>query len=190
VPLPRYPLAGLRRLFSVVFQDPVRYHFTLRENVLAGDVGRPLDATALARALELAGMGPVLRRLPRGEETLLGRWRRGGTDLSGGEWQRLALARGLYRRAPFLVLDEPVTGLDAEAEFRFFTHLRAALGDCGVLLISHRFTTIRQADYIYVLEGGRVVQEGTHDVLVREEGTYARLCQLQAQLADGEESPA
>jgi ATP-binding cassette subfamily B protein len=173
VPLDRFALAPLRRLMSGVFQDFVRYSLTLGENVWLGDVGLPPPAEELAAALGLTGADRVAGRLPKGPETLLGHWQEEGLELSGGEWQKVALARALVRQSPLLVLDEPTSNMDPQAETRFFERLRPTLGGRAVLMVSHRFSTIRQADMIYVLAGGRVVHQGTHQELVQREGWYA-----------------
>jgi ATP-binding cassette subfamily B protein len=122
----------------------------------------------------------VIDRLPQSYGTTLGRWFDQGVQLSGGEWQRVALARALMRDAPVIVLDEPTAALDARAEFELFQHFREHTRDRMVLLISHRFSTVRMADRIYVLDAGRVIESGSHDHLMRVGGRYAELFQLQA----------
>jgi ATP-binding cassette subfamily B protein len=122
----------------------------------------------------------VIDRLSGGYDTLLGHWLEGGHELSVGEWQRIALARTLWRDAWLLILDEPTSAMDPEAEARFWEELRPALQGRAALLISHRFSTVRQADRIYVLEGGRVTEEGRHEDLVARGGAYARLYATQA----------
>ena len=180
VPLSELPLSKLRRLITVAFQDPARYHLTLRENVWLGDVSRPIDAARLLRALEVSGAARVAAGLPKGVDTSLGHWLEGGHELSVGEWQRVALARALWRDAWLVILDEPTSPMDPEAEERFWTELRPALSGRAALLISHRFSTVRQADRIYVLEQGRIVESGSHDELVGTGGIYARLYASQA----------
>jgi ATP-binding cassette, subfamily B, bacterial len=128
-----------------------------------------------------------LARLPEGYETMLGREFSGGYDLSIGQWQRVALARAFFRDAPFVILDEPTAALDARAESRLFERLRELLEGRSVLLISHRFSSVRSADRIYVLEDGRVVEQGTHEALMAHGDRYAELFTLQARayLDDG-----
>ncbi len=180
VPLPDLPLARLRRLITLAFQDPARYHLTLRENVWLGDVSRPVEDPRLARALALSGAARVVDGLPKGVDTSLGYWLEGGHELSVGEWQRVALARALWRDAWLVILDEPTSAMDPEAEERFWRELRPALEGRAALLISHRFSTLRQADRIYVLERGRIVESGSHAELVGRAGTSARLYASQA----------
>jgi ATP-binding cassette subfamily B protein len=124
---------------------------------------------------------PFLETLPRGYRTQLGRWFRDGRELSGGEWQKVALSRAFMRTgADLLVLDEPTAAMDAEAEARVFEHVREISGDRMAILISHRFSTVRMADEIVVLREGRVVEQGSHDELLDRDGPYARLFSLQA----------
>jgi ATP-binding cassette subfamily B protein len=184
IPLPELSIAALRRQITVAFQDNARYNLTARENVTLSDLeaaGSPDAALRFDRVLRWSGADRIVGGLPQGPDTLLGHWLTGGSELSLGEWQRIALARALWRDAWLLVLDEPTSAMDAEAESRFLHELRPALAGRAALLISHRFSTVRQADRIYVLEGGRVVEEGAHDALVARGGTYARLYSAQAQ---------
>lgn len=169
-----------RGQIAVIFQDFVQYYLSARENIGFGRIEAVGDELRVVEAAERAGADSIVSRLPQGYDTLLGRWFDGGVQLSGGEWQRIALARALMRDAPILVLDEPTASLDARSEYEVFSRLRDVARDRIVLLISHRFSTVRMADYIYVLEAGRVVESGTHDELVRREGRYAELFQLQA----------
>jgi ATP-binding cassette subfamily B protein len=182
VPIDRLSLVKLRGLMTVAFQDPARYNLTVRENVSLGDTSAPSDEGRLARVCELAGASPVISRLPGGTAALLGHWLEGGHELSVGEWQRIALARTLWRDAWLVILDEPTSSMDAEAEARFWEDLRPALQGRAALLISHRFSTVRQADRIYVLAEGRVAESGSHSDLVSLGGRYAHLYGLQARL--------
>jgi ATP-binding cassette subfamily B protein len=171
----------LRRRIGVIFQDFVRYQLTAGENIGAGDV-RHLDDEARWR--EAAGKGmaaPVIEELPERYHTPLGKWFNQGRDLSGGEWQKIALSRAFMRtEADILVLDEPTAAMDAAAEATVFEHFRSLTRGRIAILISHRFSTVRMADQIVVLQDGRIVERGSHDDLVRADGHYARLFELQA----------
>lgn len=171
---------GFRRLLGVVFQDFLVFHGTAGENIWFGDPAAPPDDQRVADAAAASGAAEVIGKLPKGFDTPLGNWMEPGTQLSGGEWQKLALARAFYSKAPFLVLDEPTSALDAESEARVFETLRKVAGEKGILVISHRFSTVRMADRICVLDDGRVVESGSHDELMLRQGIYARLYELQA----------
>jgi ATP-binding cassette subfamily B protein len=175
-----YDRAGLRRAIAVIFQDFVRYELTARENVGAGRPEAIDDVDAIAAAAHQAGAGRFLEDLPHGYETVLSKQFKGGRDLSLGQWQRVALARAFYRDAPFVILDEPSSALDPRAEHDLFSRIRELLENRTVLFISHRFSSVRSADRIYVMAEGRVVESGTHDELMSLAGTYAELFTLQA----------
>ncbi|MGW6059254.1 ATP-binding cassette domain-containing protein [Streptomyces sp. NPDC055189] len=182
-----------RRGMSVVFQDFVKYPLTLRDNVAMGapDIGG--DANALERALELADGADLPRRLGAGWDTVLSRQFADGADLSAGQWQRVALARALLaaRAGAVLVLDEPTAHLDARAEADFFERFLTVSGGATTILVSHRFSGVRKADLIHVMDGGRIAESGTHDALMALGGRYARMYRLQAdRFADGEGGPA
>ena len=138
------------------------------------------DIEAIADAARQAGAHDYLERLPDGYETLLGKEFTGGYDLSLGQWQRIALARAFFRQARLLVLDEPTASLDARAETELYEYVQALARGRSVLLISHRFSTVKSADRIYVLHDGEIVEEGSHDELVAHGGRYAELFELQA----------
>ncbi|GAA2431268.1 ABC transporter ATP-binding protein [Actinomadura vinacea] len=170
----------LRGSIAVLFQDFQRYLLPAADNVAMGRWERIDDQGAIEEAAAAAGADGFLDALPRGYRTLLGPEFAGGVDLSGGQWQRIALARAFFRDAPFVILDEPTATLDARAEYELFERLRTLLAGRTVLLISHRFSTVRTADHIYVLDGGRVAEHGTHDDLMAAGGRYAELFALQA----------
>jgi ATP-binding cassette subfamily B protein len=172
---------ALRREISVIFQDYAQYHLTARENIWFGNVALPPDQERIAAAARHAGADEVIAGLPQGYETILGKWFEDGEELSVGEWQKVALARAFLRDAQIIVLDEPTSALDARAEYEVFKKFRQLAAGRTVILISHRFSTVRMADRIFVLEGGRIIESGAHDELVRLGGTYARLFETQAQ---------
>jgi ATP-binding cassette subfamily B protein len=170
----------LREHVAVIFQDFERYRLTARQNIGLGRHERIADDLAIEAAGLQADADDFLRRLPDGYDTMLGREFWGGYDLSIGQWQRIALARAFFRDAPFVILDEPTAALDARAESRLFERIRVLLAGRSVLLISHRFSSVRSADRIYVLEHGQVAEHGTHEQLMAAGGPYAELFTLQA----------
>jgi ATP-binding cassette, subfamily B, bacterial len=170
----------LRRQIGIIFQDFVRYQLTARENIGYGRAEAVDDKAGIAAAAQQAGAHVFLERLPQGYETVLGKEFTGGFDLSLGQWQRIALARAFFREARLLVLDEPTASLDARSEHELFEYVQALAHGRSVLLISHRFSTVKSADRIYVLHDGEIVEEGSHDELVAQAGRYAELFELQA----------
>lgn len=171
----------LRRRIGVIFQNFVHYQFTVGENVGVGDVNHLEDEALWEKAAEKGMARPFIEQMPDGFGTQLGRWFKGGQELSGGQWQKIALSRAFMRTgADILVLDEPTAAMDAEAEFLIFNHFRTMTQNQMVFLISHRFSTVRMADTIAVLSGGELVEQGTHEELLHAGGRYARLFSLQA----------
>jgi len=179
--LQAWDIAALHRRYAVIFQDFVRYQFTVGENVGVGDVEHLQDRERWQMAAAKGMAKSLIESMPAGFETQLGRWFKAGIELSGGEWQKIALSRAFMRTdADILVLDEPTAAMDAEAEFQIFNHLRTVTKTQMVILISHRFSTVRMADTIVVLADGVVVEAGTHEKLLEAQGRYARLFSLQA----------
>jgi ATP-binding cassette subfamily B protein len=180
VPTDVLGLDHVRASTAVIFQDFARFPFSLTDNIALGDWPRADERDAIRAAGHAAGADEVAAGLADGWATILGRQFEGGVDLSGGQWQRIAVARAYFRDAPFLILDEPTAALDPRAEHDLFERLRALAHGRTVLLISHRFSTVRGADRILVLDQGAIIESGTHDDLVRADGTYAHLFTLQA----------
>jgi ATP-binding cassette subfamily B protein len=180
VDIREFETTALRRDIAVIFQDFAQYHLTARENIWFGHVETPLDHDRVVGAARHAGAHGVIAGLPRGYDTVLGKWFEDGEELSIGEWQKVALARAFIRDAQIIALDEPSSALDAKAEYEVFEQLRRLARGRTTLLISHRLSTVRMADRIYVLDRGRIVESGTHDELVREGGRYERLFETQA----------
>jgi ATP-binding cassette subfamily B protein len=176
----------LRESIAVIFQDFQQYLLPARENVGMGRHARIEDLEAIVTAAERADAHGFLSRLPESYETMLGREFVGGYDLSIGQWQRVALARAFFRDAPLVILDEPTAALDARAESNLFERMHDLLAGRSVVLISHRFSSVRSADRIYVLHEGRVVEHGSHDALMAADGLYADLFTLQARAYLGE----
>jgi ATP-binding cassette subfamily B protein len=177
-----WDVGELRRRFGVLFQDYNQYQLKLRENVGLGSVDHMTDEPRIGRAVERGGASEIVKELPGGLDAALGRWFQDGTELSGGQWQKIALARAFMREeADILVLDEPTASLDAEAEHAVFERFRALAQGRTTIVISHRFPTVRMARTIVVLEQGRIVERGTHDELLAIEGRYARMFELQAE---------
>ncbi len=165
---------------TVLFQDFIQYHLTAADNIALGRVQRKPSDEAIESAAAQAGAAGFIDRLPEGYETRLGRQFVDGHDLSVGQWQRLALARAFFRGGGFLVLDEPTASLDPRAESELFQQMRELWTGRSVLLISHRFSSVRTADRIYVMQGGKMSEEGSHEALMEREGHYAELFSLQA----------
>lgn len=181
VDLRDFKVEDLRKEISVVFQDFARYQLTARDNIWVGDIHVPPQSSHFQIAAEQSGIHDRISRLGAAYDTMLGRWFDGGEELSVGEWQKVALARAFFRNAPIIILDEPSSALDAKAEFDLFQRFHELAKGRTAILISHRLSTVKMVDRIYVLEHGRIVEAGTHDQLVEQNGEYARMYALQAQ---------
>ncbi len=175
-----FELVDLRRSLSVVFQDYAQYQLTARQNIWMGNVGLDPDDAVVEAAARDSGAADVIAGLRNGYETVLGKVFEDGEELSIGEWQKVALARAFVRGAEILVLDEPTSALDPIAEWRVFERIREIAQGKAVLLISHRFSTVRMADRIHIVEQGRIVETGTHAELMALDGRYARMYDVQA----------
>jgi ATP-binding cassette subfamily B protein len=176
-----YEESALRARIGVIFQDFARYQLLVGENVGAGDEAHFEDERRWRAAADKGRAAEFIEQLPRGYQTQLGKWFRDGREISGGQWQKVALSRAFMRtHADVLVLDEPTAAMDARAEAEVFEHFRQLAHDRITILISHRFSTVRMADQIAVLDQGRIIEQGSHEELMRRGGHYAQLFSLQA----------
>ena len=176
-----WPLEELRLKIGVIFQDFVKYQLTVRENVGFGSVADLADQSRLNRASEQGGLDEMIASLGEGWDTTLGGWFQKGRELSGGQWQKIALSRAFMREGEVIVLDEPTSALDAEKEYEIFRRFKELTAGKIAFLISHRFSTVRMADRIVVLKQGRVEEQGSHVELVAHSGSYAKLFEMQAE---------
>jgi ATP-binding cassette, subfamily B, bacterial len=172
------PLPQWYRSIGILFQDYARYFFSLKENIHFGDISNH-NEERLKEAFFAAQGEDVLNNLPLGFDQILGRWFEGGVELSGGQWQKVAIARAIYRDAPILILDEPTSAIDAETETHIFNHLNQLYLNKTLLFISHRFSTVRTADTIFVMNQGQLVERGNHAFLMEQQGLYAHYFSLQ-----------
>ena len=175
-----YNLDGLRDAVGVIFQDYVKYHLTASENIAVGRIDDRNNANRIKEAAQRSLADKVIDNLPEGYQQMIGRWFKQGTNLSGGEWQKIAIARAYMRDAQLLILDEPTAALDARAEHEVFNRFVELTFDKCAVLISHRFSTVRMADRIVVLHEGKLLEHGTHEELLAAGGQYSELFQLQA----------
>ena len=175
-----YDLDGLRDAIGVIFQDYVKYHLTASENIAVGRISELKNEERIKESASRSLADSVIERLPDGYQQRIGRWFKRGTNLSGGEWQKIAIARAYMRDAQMLILDEPTASLDARAEHEVFKRFVELTIDKCAVLISHRFSTVRMADRIVVLHQGRLLAHGSHEELLASGGQYADLFQMQA----------
>jgi ATP-binding cassette subfamily B protein len=181
VDLRQYANKDLRRSVSVVFQDYSRYQLTARENIWLGNINVPPDSLYVDRAARKAGIHPVISQLANRYDTVLGKSFDGGQELSAGEWQKIAIARAFLHDGEIIVLDEPSSSLDAQAEYEIFERFHQLMKGKTAILISHRLSTVKMVDRIYVLKHGRIAESGTHKELMKESRIYAGMFETQAQ---------
>jgi ATP-binding cassette subfamily B protein len=180
IDLREYSLEDLHRQIGVIFQDFMRFEMTARENIAVGRIDQPHQQRDIELAAQKSLADTVVSKLPGSYDQMLGRRFEGGVELSGGEWQKIALARAYLRDAQLLILDEPTAALDARSELEVFERFAELTEGKMALLISHRFSTVRMADRIVVLSGGRLIEEGNHQELMARNGLYASMFEMQA----------
>jgi ATP-binding cassette, subfamily B, bacterial len=174
-------IADLRQQVSVIFQDYAKYHFTAGENIRLGNVEDGSEPEKIEQAARRSGAHEVITSLPKGYDTILGKFFENGEELSVGQWQKVALARAFLRESQLIVLDEPTSAMDPKAEYEVFQKFRDLTRDQMAVIVTHRLSTVKMADRIFVLDKGRIIEQGTHLELIQLGGTYARLFEVQAQ---------
>jgi ATP-binding cassette subfamily B protein len=175
IDLKQFAIVSLRSNISVLFQDFVKYYLTARENIWFGNVGQPLDEEKVVAAAKQAGVHELIENLPQKYDTFLGKWFEEGEELSGGEWQKVALARTFLRKSQIILLDEPASSLDPRAEHEIFCRFKELTEGKTSLFISHRLSTVKMADRIIVMDKGKIVESGTYDELMQKKGSFAYL---------------
>ena len=178
--LRHFLLNDLRQQISVIFQDYMKYHLTAKENIWLGNVNYDPHSEKIRKAAFRSGADQVVHNLPNGFDTILGKLFEQGEQLSIGQWQKIALARAFLRDSQIIVLDEPTSSMDPKAEYEVFQKFRQLIKDQAAILISHRLSTVKMADCIYVMDKGSIIESGTHDQLISLNGTYSRLFETQA----------
>jgi ATP-binding cassette subfamily B protein len=181
IDLRNFSITEMRRLITVLFQFPITYQMTAAENLILGDLSVTPSQTEIEIAAKDAGIHDKIMRLPQGYNTILGKLFPGGTDLSGGEWQRLALARAFLRKAQIIILDEPTSAMDPWAEHDWLERFRKMANGRTAIVITHRFTLAMRADIIHVMRAGQIVESGSHDELLALNGLYAESWKSQMQ---------
>jgi ATP-binding cassette subfamily B protein len=180
IDLSQFKTEELRRQISVIFQDYAKYHFTAQENIWLGNIDLPPQSDSIIKAAKRSGADDVITKLPKGYDTILGKLFDKGEELSIGQWQKVALARAFLRDSQLIVLDEPTSAMDPKAEYEVFEKFRQLIKNQSAILISHRLSTVKMADRIYVMDNGTIVEGGTHEELMKLSGTYAHLFEIQA----------
>jgi ATP-binding cassette subfamily B protein len=180
IDLREFSVADLRRQISVIFQDYAKYHFTAQDNIWFGNIDLARTDKRIAEAACYSGADAVIKTLPQGYETILGKWFDQGEELSIGQWQKIALARAFARNSQVVVLDEPTSAMDPKAEYEVFEQFHQLIKDQAAILISHRLSTVKMASRIYVMDNGCIVESGTHEELLDLHGLYSHLFEIQA----------
>jgi len=181
VDIQHFAIADLRRQVSVIFQDYAKYHFSAEENIRLGDIDISPRDVEIYQAAMRSGAHDVITKLPNAYDTVLGKLFDSGEELSIGQWQKVALARAFLRDSQVIVLDEPTSAMDPKAEYEIFKKFRELIKDQSAVLITHRLSTVKMADRIYVMDGGEIIESGTHDELIELQQSYANLFETQAQ---------
>ena len=176
-----FSIAQLRQQIGVIFQDYAKYHLSARDNIWLGNINLDSNDNRIIQAASYSGADAVIKTLPQGYDTILGKWFERGEELSIGQWQKIALARAFTRNSQIVVLDEPTSAMDPKAEYEVFQQFRYLIGERAGVLISHRLSTVKMADCIYVMERGEIAESGTHEELMKLKGVYAHLFETQAQ---------
>lgn len=178
--LSQFTQKDLRKQISVVFQDFAKYYLTVRENIWLGDISLSLKSPEIEIAGGKSDAAAFIKKLPQGYDTQLGRWFQNGEELSIGEWQKIVLARAFLRNAQLIILDEPTSSMDVHTEYHLYTKFRELIAGRSAVIISHRFSTVKMADTIYVMESGRISESGNHQKLMKQKGLYAEMYEKQA----------